>query len=232
MSDFHRFPHTPHLAWLGKGEPRGDKVLSKAETLALLSAPVRVEEKIDGANLGLSVGPDGRLRAQNRGQYLELPYRHQFTRLAAWLAAYERVLASALGQELILFGEWCAARHSVGYEQLPDWFVAFDVYDRESGRYWSVARRDEFCARLGLAVAPTLSEGRLSLPALRELVNSHRSRFGDSLIEGVVIRRDEGDWLDSRAKLVAPGFTQAINEHWRHRVIVWNRLATAGEALA
>ncbi|HRD68198.1 MAG TPA: RNA ligase family protein [Candidatus Competibacter sp.] len=232
MSDFHRFPHTPHLAWLGKGEPRDDKVLSKEEALALLSAPVHVEEKIDGANLGFSVGPDGRLRAQNRGQYLEAPYRSQFTRLAAWLAAREIKLASALGQELILFGEWCAARHSIQYEKLPDWFVAFDVYDRKSGRYWSATRRDEFCVRLGLAVVPVLREGCLSLAALPEWVSTHRSRFGDSLIEGVVVRREEGDWLKSRAKLVAPGFTQAINEHWRHRALVWNRLATAGEVLA
>ncbi|MDG4550208.1 MAG: RNA ligase family protein [Candidatus Contendobacter sp.] len=232
MSDFHRFPHTPHLAWLGKGEPRDDKVLSKEEADALLSAPVRVEEKIDGANLGLSVGPDGRLRAQNRGQYLEAPCRGQFTRLAAWLAAREIELASALGQNLVLFGEWCAARHSVEYEQLPDWFVAFDVYGRESGRFWSAARRDEFCARLGLAVAPALSEGRTSLTALRELVTTRRSRFGDGLIEGVVVRRDQGDWLGNRAKLVAPGFTQAISEHWRRRALTWNRLATQGTALA
>jgi ATP-dependent RNA circularization protein (DNA/RNA ligase family) len=232
VSDFHRFPHTPHLVWLGEGDPRDDKVLSKEEALALLSAPVRVEEKIDGANLGLSLGTDGRLRAQNRGQYLEPPYRHQFTRLAAWLAVHERALTSALGQELILFGEWCAARHSVGYEQLPDWFVAFDVYDRESRRYWSAAKRDRFCARLGLSVVPALREGRVSLPALRELVNTHRSLFGTGLIEGVVIRREEGDWLISRAKLVAPGFTQALNEHWRRRTMVWNRLATGGTALA
>lgn len=93
------------MAWLGEGEPRDDKVLSKEEILALLSTQVRVEEKIDGANLGLSVGPNGRLRAQNRGQYLESAYRGQFTRLAAWLAAREIELASALGQNLILFGE-------------------------------------------------------------------------------------------------------------------------------
>lgn len=232
MSDFHRFPHTPHLAWLGEGEPRDDKVLSKEEALALLSAPIRVEEKIDGANLGLSVGTDGKLRAQNRGQYLGSSYRGQFTRLAAWLAAREIALASALGQNLILFGEWCAARHSVEYEKLPDWFVAFDVYDRKSGRFWSAAKRDRFCARLGLAVVPVLREGRLSLAALRELVNSHRSLFGSGLIEGVVVRREEGDWLVSRAKLVAPGFTQALTEHWRHRAMVWNRLATGGVALA
>ncbi|NLZ78249.1 MAG: DNA ligase, partial [Gammaproteobacteria bacterium] len=27
MSDFFRFPHTPHIDWLGEGMPRDDKVL-------------------------------------------------------------------------------------------------------------------------------------------------------------------------------------------------------------
>ena len=31
-----------------------------------------------------------------------------------------------LGDRLILFGEWCAAQHSLDYETLPDWFLAFD----------------------------------------------------------------------------------------------------------
>ena len=56
MSDgFFRFPHTPHLTWLGLGEPRDDKVLSGDEALALLSADVVLEEKLDGANLGFSL---------------------------------------------------------------------------------------------------------------------------------------------------------------------------------
>ncbi|HMM73809.1 MAG TPA: RNA ligase family protein, partial [Rhodocyclaceae bacterium] len=68
MTDFFRFPHTPHLAWLGPDAPRDDKVLAPAEARALLSGEVVVEEKLDGANLGLSLAPDGSLRAQNRGQ--------------------------------------------------------------------------------------------------------------------------------------------------------------------
>jgi hypothetical protein len=36
FSDFFRFPHTPHLAWLGNGSPRDDKVLSPHEVTALL----------------------------------------------------------------------------------------------------------------------------------------------------------------------------------------------------
>ena len=67
---FFRFPHTPHLVWLGQDAPRDDKVFSSAEAQALLASDVVVEEKLDGANLGFSLTSDGGLRAQNRGQYL------------------------------------------------------------------------------------------------------------------------------------------------------------------
>ena len=56
---FFRFPHT-----------RDDKVLSHAEVASLLSGEVVVEEKLDGANVGLSLDANGNLVVQNRGQYL------------------------------------------------------------------------------------------------------------------------------------------------------------------
>jgi hypothetical protein len=67
---YFRFPRTPHLAWLGPGEPRRDKVLSPLEAQVLLSHQVIVEEKVDGANLGFSIDEAGDLRAQNRGAFL------------------------------------------------------------------------------------------------------------------------------------------------------------------
>ena len=36
MSDFFRFPSTPHIAWLGTGMPRDDKVLSVSQAADLL----------------------------------------------------------------------------------------------------------------------------------------------------------------------------------------------------
>ena len=86
MVDFFRFPHTPHIAWLAKGEPRDDKVLSPTESQSLLSHVVVVEEKLDGANLGFSLDAHGQVQAQNRGQYLQEPFSGQFARLPDWLA--------------------------------------------------------------------------------------------------------------------------------------------------
>lgn len=221
---FYRFPHTPHIAWLGEGSPRDDKVLSSSEVAELLAGPVVVEEKLDGANLGFSVGPDGTLRAQNRGQYLEAPYHGQFQRLPEWLALHGDGLAAALGENLVAFGEWCAARHSLDYPTLPDWWLLFDVHDRRQARFWSTTRRDALAATLGLSVVPCIAEGRQTVASLRELVATHTSLFRDGPLEGVIIRRESADWLEARGKLVRHDFTQAIDAHWRSRRIQWNRV--------
>jgi ATP-dependent RNA circularization protein (DNA/RNA ligase family) len=227
MTDFFRFPHTPHLAWLGSGTPRDDKVLSVAEANALLSGEVVIEEKLDGANLGVSVDEDGRLRLQNRGQYLAPPFGGQFSRATAWMERHQDALAPALGTELILFGEWCAARHSVVYDHLPDWFLAFDIYDHAAGRFWSAKRRDTWLDRLDLPVVPTLARGRTTLGRVKALTMTGTSRFGATPLEGVVIRRDSAEFLEQRAKLVRPDFAQAIGEHWRSRRIEWNQTLPA-----
>ncbi len=58
-STFYRFPHTPHLAWLGSGPVRDDKVFTPQEANDFLSDGVSVEEKIDGANIGFSLDASG-----------------------------------------------------------------------------------------------------------------------------------------------------------------------------
>ncbi len=226
MIGFFRFPHTPHIAWLGTGTPRNDKVLSRAEADDLLFGRVVLEEKLDGANLGLSVSTEGVLRAQNRGQYLHAPHAGQFARLTDWLASREDTLFDALGADLIAFGEWCAARHSLDYSALPGWWLLFDVYDRRSGRFWCTVRRNAWAAALQLPTVPRLAEGHFDLAALRALVATQRSRFRDGHLEGVVVRQEDADWLLARGKLVHADFTQGIDTHWRCHPLTWNRLAT------
>lgn len=228
MTDFFRFPHTPHLAWLAQGVPRDDKVLSPQEAAELLSADVVVEEKLDGANLGFSLSTEGELRVQNRGQYLHAPNVGQFARLPDWLALHEDKLRSDLAlhtrSNLLLFGEWCAARHSLDYDHLPDWFLLFDVYDRTLCRFWNVSRRNALAETLGLSTVPQLLRGKCTLQQLKDILSCQHSKFRQGMLEGLVIRRESIEWCEERAKLVRPDFTQTIAEHWSRRRIEWNRL--------
>ncbi len=224
MAEFLRFPHTPHLAWLGPGRPREDKVYAPSEARELLSHDVVVEEKVDGANLGFSVGADGALLAQNRGSYVSLDApTGQWKPLRRWASTRRQALVEALAPNLMLFGEWCYAVHSVRYTRLPDWFLAFDVYDRAAAEFWSTTRRDDLLRRLDICAVPRLARGRFSVDDLKMMLG--HSRLTEALVEGLYVRHENELSLVSRAKLVRAEFVQAIDGHWSKRALEVNQLA-------
>ena len=144
--------------------------MSAAEASVFLADEVTVEEKVDGANLGIAVDAAGQPVVWNRGTVLHPGSHPQFAPLWGWLAQRAVALGTALGGSLALFGEWCVAVHSARYDRLPDWFLAFDVCDVERDEFWSSDRRDALAARLGLATVPRVARDRFSLPALVERV--------------------------------------------------------------
>jgi hypothetical protein len=222
MSDFFKFPSTPHLALFGGVEVRGDKVMSNAEQNRFLSHELVVEEKVDGANLGISFDTEGNIRAQNRGAYLHLPSSGQWKKLADWLVPRTEDLFEHLTDRYILFGEWCYARHSVFYDRLPDWFLGFDVYDKKMGRFLSCERRDTVFRVTHIYKIPMIECGIFALPDLSRFLL--QSKFGNQPSEGIYLRFDHGDWLAQRAKLVRPAFIQAVEQHWSRSGIKANRL--------
>ena len=224
---FFKFPSTPHLEVLGDIDIRGDKVLSSAEKIQFLSHKLIIEEKVDGANLGISFDEHGNIRVQNRGSYLEHPFSGQWKRLSDWLELRTDALFDQLTDRYILFGEWCYARHSVDYDRLPDWYLGFDIYDKEVGRFFSCSRRDRIFRDCAISAAPVLGQGHFTLPALLKALT--KSSFSDKPAEGIYLRFDRGDWLAGRAKLVQPSFIQSVGGHWSRSMIKANRLRSAVE---
>ncbi|UCZ57299.1 RNA ligase family protein [Desulfurispirillum indicum] len=220
--DFFKFPSTPHLATMPGVDIRGDKVLTESERDAFLTHEVTVEEKVDGANMGLSFDAHGNIRAQNRGAYLHLPCSGQWKKLGEWLAIHSDTLFEHLSDRYILFGEWCYAQHSIFYDRLPDWFLAFDIYDREAGRFLATARRDRLLYEMHIPKVPGIARGRFTYPEIQKLLL--QSKLTDQPAEGIYLRIDHGDWLEQRAKLVRPAFIQAVEQHWSRSAIRPNRL--------
>lgn len=216
------FPSTPHLVWLSDEAIRGDKLLGTAARVRLLAGTVVVEEKIDGANVGIAVDDDDRVIAWNRNTKLGPGAHPQFEPLWPWLANRSAGFRKTLGRDLVLFGEWCFARHSVEYTRLPDWWMLFDVWDRRVSRFWSTTRRDALGHELGLSVVPQVARGRFDVAGIQALLG--RSRVGDAPMEGLYVRSDDGVHETGRAKIVRAEFTQAIGEHWTRRSVRKNRL--------
>lgn len=220
--DFFKFPSTPHLATMPGVDIRGDKVLTESERDEFLTHEVTVEEKVDGANLGLSFDANGNIRAQNRGAYLHLPGSGQWKKLGEWLALHTDALFEHLSDRYILFGEWCYAQHSIFYDRLPDWFLAFDIYDREAGRFLTTARRNRLFGEMHISKVPDIARGWFTYPEIQELLS--QSKLTNQTAEGIYLRIDHGDWLEQRAKLVRPAFIQAVEQHWSRSAIRPNRL--------
>lgn len=219
---FFKFPSTPHLATLPSVEVRDDKVFTTFEREEFLQHEITVEEKVDGANLGISFDGEGNIRVQNRGSYLNLPGLGQWKKLNEWLVPHTDALFEHLYDRYILFGEWCYARHSIYYDQLPDWFLAFDIYDRVSQRFLSSVRRDRLINEMSLFKVPNIGHGHFSFAELKGHLS--QSKLADKPTEGLYLRFDEGNWLGQRAKLVRPAFIQAVEDHWSRYAIQPNRL--------
>ena len=220
--DFFKFPSTPHLAVLGDIKIRDDKVMPESERNRFLGNEMVVEEKIDGANLGISFDGKGNIRIQNRGSYLVLPASGQWKKLSDWVDPRTDSLFETLTDRFILFGEWCYAQHSVSYDRLPDWFLGYDIFDKNYQKFLSCLNRDRFFERLDISQAPVLAHGHFSFSELKQFL-SH-SRFGKDPAEGVYLRIDQGEWLAQRAKLVRPAFIQSMGKHWSRSGLKTNRL--------
>lgn len=150
----------------------------------------------------------------------------QFALLDQWIAGHENSLWELLSDGNILYGEWCYAHHSIPYDRLPDWFLAFDLYDRKQGAFLSRDQRQKRLHGLGISEVPLLTEGVFSRTEIVNLLESQSALY-QGHVEGVVLRQDDPDgWLIQRAKLVRPDFIQSIGEHWSKGKLVPNRLGS------
>ncbi|KNE64556.1 hypothetical protein AMAG_09915 [Allomyces macrogynus ATCC 38327] len=225
----HKFPRTPHLIDTGSTTPDDLVLDTPTDFLARPGVTITLEEKVDGANLGIAL-VDGKFQVQNRG-HLVFGSEPQFTTVSRWLDQHrERLMA--LCDRFVVFGEWCIATHSVRYTRLPDAFIAFDLFDPRAGRFLSRAR---FAQEIEAANALDAAERRIvTVPAVdedvpttangwRDLVSTLESKFtDDGYAEGVYVRVDEGEWLARRAKVVRSGFIPDGARHWSSRALKKN----------
>ncbi len=179
-----KYPRTPHLE--GSRLQPGDHDLEQVPLAALAGQFVVVEEKLDGANAGLSLDEAGRLRLQSRGHALTGgPRERHFDLFKRWAGAHGALLTAACGGGLTLYGEWLYAKHTVYYDALPHYFLEFDVRGPD-GTFWSTARRAAHLAAHGadrvVRAVPVLWQGVVDdprrLPALvaRSLYKTGRWR--------------------------------------------------------
>lgn len=239
-----KYPRTPHLE--GSRLQPGDEDLAAVPLARLRGRYVVVEEKLDGANAGLSLGPDGDVLLQSRGHYLVGgPRERHWDLLKAWAAAHSERLRPVLAGGRVLYGEWLYAKHTVFYDQLPHYFLEFDLLEPGGGgAFWSTARRRQLLQRVPcVRSVPVLWEGVVDDPAAlpglvaRSLYKSPgwRTMLAESacsanvdparalgetdlsdLAEGLYVKVEEGGVVVERYKWVRAGFLTAVLDSGSH----------------
>ena len=253
IEPIHRYPRTHHLA--GSRLQPGDHDLTQVPLSELRGSYCVVEEKLDGANAGMSVGEDGRIRLQSRGHVLVGGAREKHWDLfKRWASAHAAALAARLDDDVTLYGEWLYAKHTIFYDRLPHYFLEFDIRDA-GGAFWSTARRREHLSGSPVASVPVIWEGICERPdklpqlVARALYKSEHWRERLSLLaplsgvddtdpsdlaEGLYVKVEDPETrvVTGRYKWIRASFLTAVVEsgtHWLARSIVPNQLAPGVE---
>lgn len=274
--DLFKFPRTKHLFDAGgSGVSRDDLLMDSGEEAAFYSISgrgkakgkgatskagpkgrgekggilVAMEEKVDGANLGISVDPQTlEFRVQNRSHFINSQTHRQFGTLDSWLSEHSVGLFKLLGTEpgrYVLFGEWLYATHSIPYTRLLDYFLAFDLYDRSLGAFLSWRERNKRLEGTGIHHVRLIAEEKISSREEARKWLETKSAFYDGPVEGIYFRIDE-DMMPTdhtpppppppaatqlpapccvrRGKLVRPDFLQGIEEQWTRKQFQKNKL--------
>jgi len=255
MTDqLYKYPRTPHLQ--GSCKQQGDEDLDFIPFKILGKQELIISEKIDGANVGISFNNQGKILLQSRGHYLIGGYRErQFNLLKQWANSNALAFWKVLGNCYLLYGEWLYAKHTIFYNNLPHYFLAFDIFDKEKQVFLDTERQHNLLKNLPIIYVPILYRGKIKSQKhlLSFITQSHFIREGhleqlqkiareknlnaeqilqqtdtSILREGLYIKIEENGIVKERYKYVRASFSNTIlqsESHWLNRPIIPNLLA-------
>lgn len=224
------YPRTPHLPWKPNTE-RADLVASEEDVKLLFTYGCYIQEKVDGANCGMAL-VDGNAIIRNRefilckGYKKDTPAKQQFAPVFTWFYENKKKFEklNKLCEGLSVFGEWMIAQHGLVYDQLPAWFIPYDLYDYEAGQFVNPGVAETLLKLSGFSTVPMLFHGRVeSYEQLEALANgaSPFTTLGNR--EGIYLKVADENYVTHRFKMVRESFIRGAN--WSHEELKRNKLA-------
>ena len=88
------------------------------------------------------------------------------------------------------------AKHSIPYDSLPNYFIAFDIYDKTEKRFYSRNRLERVLYGTNIKLVPLIKYGEVK--DVKELIKmvSDKSKFYDGKVEGIYARICNNKWLE------------------------------------
>lgn len=205
---FIKYPRTPHLPW-SPGTTDDDRILHDLSHFD--GKRVVITKKMDGENTTMY---------SNYIHARSLDSRGGFDR--DWVKTFWSGFAHNIPEGWRICGENLWARHSIAYENLPSYFMAFSVWNNDN---ICISWNDtlEYLELLSIQPVEVIYDGNWDMGIVRSLDKT----LNPELDEGFVVRLADSfhydDFGTSVAKYVRKGHVQT-GTHWRHQEIVPNGL--------
>jgi len=123
--------------------------------------------------------------------------------------------------DTILFGELMICNHTVFYDALPDYFLAFAWYNRINDSYFHRDAMVILCDKIGLSYVPEIYRGiGYNRDDLFNLI-PNLSTYGYEPAEGLIVWNYDANM---RGKVVREQFQKAMDEdgHWTNGPVIKN----------
>ena len=218
MTNLYKYPKTSHLPW-SLAVSRDDKMLKNVQNF--IGKSIIVTEKMDGESAALYYNGYSHARSLDSNNH---PSRN-------WLKKFwsERYFKLPYGWRIC--GENLYARHSIGYDSLPSYFMGFSVWEENQCKSWdeTVIWFDE----LDITPVPILYRGIFDEQILRSLVDTmdldtqegYVIRIADSFtVDFSDTKHDDDQFSQYIAKFVRKGHVNEDSTHWMNKEIIKNNI--------
>lgn len=220
--DVPKMPSMKHLPW-SQEHARQQKWLNESEAEEMFTGEeVMITEKMDGANACIT---NEKVYARSHSGE---PHREEWDYLKK---KHREELMHKIPDEYAIFGEYLYAKHSIKYEELPNYFLVFGVYHKTSQEWLAWYDVEAIAEEIGLQTVPVIARFHVTdeeeLKKNTELFKGvdslerdpeGESEYGDTR-EGYVIRNRGSFHIDelteNMAKCVRENHVQTEELHWR-----------------
>ena len=204
----YKYPRTYHLPY-SASVTKDDRQLT--DDSCFYGKNVIVSEKMDGENI--SIYQDG-----FHARSLDSKHREYHS----WLISYiQNFMYDLPNGDWRICGEYLYAKHSIGYHDLPSYFMGFSLWHNDVCQDWNTTAA--FFNKHGIVSVPVLYKGIYDTKTVKKIAEEVVERGG----EGVVVRNQDSftlnEWQDNIAKYVRPNHVQT-DEHWQYSKIEKNEL--------
>lgn len=211
---YHSIKHLPQSQM-----SRNDKRLSEKEVSILAHSPLYISEKLDGARVGIQMRNNTPILFK-RGSIITTGEHEQYDHFKSWVFNnMERMLKIPNGYTV--YGEWLSVQHTVYYDLLPEFFLAFDIID-DSEKYLPIDESLMLLNSIGFHIPQRIE---MDLSDIAKIIPRMKSNYSTTdNIEGVVVRNDFSDYSGFiiKAKFVRQNFVQG--KHWSKGQAKYNQL--------